>query len=110
MLKIDVKITNNRILELKNKLHNAAKNLSKDAADETVRIAKILVPVDEGTLRDSIEAKEDEDGSWSASPNTDYDVFVEYGTINTPAQPYLTPAAEQAKKKFIGDSKKVFNL
>jgi hypothetical protein len=41
--------------------------------------ARFYVPVDMGTLKDSIETKKIT-GGYSVGPNTEYDVYVEFGT------------------------------
>jgi HK97 gp10 family phage protein len=78
--------------------------------------AKLLAPVDQGQLRNSISAsnlrqtellntqpgeqaeKLDTNGLKGdqvyAGSNSDHAIFQEYGTRNQPAQPYLRPAAE----------------
>lgn len=78
--------------------------------------AKLLAPVDEGQLRNSIsvitlkETRLLNDGNGKASAslntdglkrgeayvgsNTDHTIFMEYGTVKTPAQPFLRPSAE----------------
>lgn len=95
--------------------------------------AKLLAPVDHGQLRNSIsvstlnETKLLNDGRFSpkTSPmeyaeeldtqglkaneayvgsNTDHTIFMEYGTIKTPAQPFLRPSAELiVDRKSAGD-------
>lgn len=62
-------------------------------------LARQLVPVDTGALQASIRV---EDGATPTSRTivagggaVDYAAFVEYGTANSPAQPYMTPAKEQ---------------
>jgi HK97 gp10 family phage protein len=95
--------------------------------------AKLLAPVDHGQLRNSIsvstlnETKLLNDGGFSpkTSPmeyaeeldtqglkaneayvgsNTDHTIFMEYGTVKTPAQPFLRPSAELiVDRKSAGD-------
>lgn len=77
---------------------------------------KLLAPVKEGQLRNSISAsnlketkllntmsgeqaeeldtKGLKDGEAYVGSNTDHTIFMEYGTIKTPAQPFLRPSAE----------------
>ena len=59
--------------------------------------AKAIVPVDTGFLRDSIEIAV-EGGTTTANAEIGatarYGGFVEYGTSNTPAQPYMRPALD----------------
>ena len=54
--------------------------------------AKRLCPVDTGRLRNSISHAVHGNAAYIGT-NVDYAVYVEMGTRNTPAQPYLKPAA-----------------
>ena len=54
--------------------------------------AKRLCPVDTGRLRNSITHAVDDSAAYIGT-NVDYAVYVEMGTVRTPAQPYLKPAA-----------------
>lgn len=67
----------------------AADVAAEDLAMEIATLAKQLAPVDTGTLRDSITAEPG--GVFVYAP---YAMFVEYGTVDTPAQPYLRPAVD----------------
>ena len=94
-----------------------AKNLT--ALETGVRIAsqaKLLCPVDQGQLRNSLSASNqqetkllnDRDGESApeidttglaegevyVGSNSDHAIFQEYGTIKMVAQPYLRPSAE----------------
>lgn len=65
-----------------------------------VRIAKRMAPVDTGRLRSSIaEELRREDGELVEIVGTDveYAPYVEFGTRRMRAQPFLRPAAQQAK-------------
>ena len=53
--------------------------------------AKRLCPVDTGRLRNSVSHATDDKAAYIGT-NVDYAVYVEMGTVNTPAQPYLKPA------------------
>jgi HK97 gp10 family phage protein len=59
-----------------------------------VEEAKSIVPVRTGLLRDSIEGKSDDEALMiTFTADTDYAVFVEYGTSHMPARPFLVPTA-----------------
>ena len=74
----------------------------KRGADPVVDEAKRLAPYRTGELRDSI-AYDLEDGNDTLSEGTVgpkgadvfYGGFVEFGTKNAPAKPYLRPAADK---------------
>ena len=61
--------------------------------------AKRLCPVDTGRLRNSITHTTDDEAAYIGT-NVDYAVYVEMGTVNTPAQPYLKPAAADHMEKY----------
>lgn len=61
--------------------------------------AKRLCPVDTGRLRNSITHITDDEAAYIGT-NVDYAVYVEMGTVNTPAQPYLKPAATDHMEKY----------
>lgn len=55
------------------------------------RYAKLACPVDTGRLRNSITHTHDKNTSYVGT-NVEYAPYVEMGTTNTKAQPYLKPA------------------
>lgn len=59
--------------------------LASDVADG----AKAMVPVDTGQLQDSIQSNAE-----SVTVSAPYAAYVEYGTSNMPAEPFLRPAAD----------------
>lgn len=61
--------------------------------------AKRLCPVDTGRLRNSITHTTDDEAAYIGT-NVEYAVYVEMGTVNTPAQPYLKPAAADHMEKY----------
>lgn len=69
----------------------AIKEASSLIARDVELKAKSLAPVETGRLRDSIQASED-----GVSTDVDYAVFVEYGTADQAAQPFMRPAGDTA--------------
>ncbi len=63
--------------------------------------AKANAPVDTGNLRGSIQAEMTGDLSAQINVGAEYGPYVEFGTRHQNAQPYLVPAAEAEKPKFI---------
>lgn len=55
------------------------------------RNAKLACPVDTGRLRNSITHTHDKNTAYVGT-NVEYAPYVEMGTVNTKAQPYLKPA------------------
>lgn len=64
--------------------------------------ARRLAPRRTGALVDSIVARA-RGNATEVSAGVDYAAFVEYGTSDTPAQPFLRPALEQAARSFGRD-------
>lgn len=69
----------------------ATVSVKEQLAQEIAATARSLVPVETGTLRDSITAE-----PGRVYTDVDYAPFVEYGTSVDPAQPFLRPAADEA--------------
>lgn len=106
-LKVSVKIKQNRLPGISKRVNNLATDTARESAELTATLAKQMVPVDSGDLKESIRVEQDGDG-YVAAPHTDYDIFVEYGTSDTPAQPYMTPAAERGGNMFLNNSREVW--
>ena len=72
-------------------------NAIRDSALLVERDAKLNCPVDTGNLRASIQTEINEtDTEYVAEvgTNVEYAAFVEFGTKNMEAKPYLVPALE----------------
>jgi HK97 gp10 family phage protein len=59
-----------------------------------------LCPVDTGRLRNSIKVRV-EGNRIILSSDTEYDEYVEFGTIKMRAQPFIRPAVQNGVEKFI---------
>lgn len=68
-------------------------------AQHIADLAQQLAPVDTGALRDSIRVEPGDSPTSrkviAGGGAVTYAAHVEYGTASSPAQPYMTPAAEQ---------------
>lgn len=72
------------------------------AANSVVTIAQELAPVRTGELKSKIRQTEfasDDNLSVAVESGAEHSLFVEYGTVNMDAQPFLTPAFESAKRQ-----------
>lgn len=72
----------------------------RNAAEQIAADAKGRVPVDSGALRNAIHVDRHGDGDYSvvAGDSTAfYGHIVEHGGVNTPARPFLIPAAEATR-------------
>lgn len=90
-------------MDMKFKMENDFSTLIEEAAFSQIetalekvglvaeRYAKLACPVDTGRLRNSISHAHDKNTSYVGT-NVEYAPYVEMGTTNTKAQPYLKPA------------------
>jgi HK97 gp10 family phage protein len=67
---------------------------------DIVDIAKQLVPVDTGALKQSIGAVPIDSTTVRIGSDVEYAPFVEFGSATSPAQAYLIPALAQAEGIF----------
>ena len=86
-------------------LREEAARIVRETAEGVVQQAQALAPVDTGALRDSIrvaagELTDGESIDSMVEVDVPYALFVEYGTVRHPAQPFLTPAIEGARTEF----------
>jgi len=63
--------------------------------------AKLLVPVDTGTLKGSIMVDEVTPVQAIIAPHTDYAEHVEFGTSRMEAQPYMRPALDEHENEIV---------
>mgnify|MGYP006384560137 CR=1 FL=1 len=97
--RIDIRF--NKLPNMDRRLHAAVKNIVSTTALQCEGLAKVKCPVDTGALRNSIQAQPESELAWTVAPGQEYAWFVEAGTVNQPAQPYLTPAAEAVRGQFF---------
>jgi HK97 gp10 family phage protein len=65
----------------------------KEVAEAVADYARSIVPVDTGELHDSIEVVEVE-GGWAVQVGTDHWLFIEFGTSEIAAEPFMRPSIE----------------
>ncbi len=70
--------------------------------------AQGLAPVDTGALRASLEAEEVEALSWIVHDGVEYGIYQELGTSKMAAHPFLVPAIEKWRAKFMDAFKELF--
>jgi HK97 gp10 family phage protein len=99
---ISLVVNFNNIPQLSNRAQMAAEQVVAETAQNIEAHARTIVPVDTGRLRASIATTRDAPLQASIGPRgVEYCVYVEYGTYKSRAQPYMRPAAEQARAPFI---------
>lgn len=69
--------------------------------------ARSAAPVDTGALQNSIQGRMTGQLDGEVTTGLEYSMYVEYGTYKMAAQPYLVPAAEQARGPFIAAMKQI---
>jgi len=91
-------------------LEKLIKGLKEDMGAEieagTNRLAESArgrVPVNSGTLKDSIEVREETGMDFVILAAAPHARFVEFGTLSRPAQPFLVPAAEEIFPMVVGN-------
>ena len=99
-IKVRTTIHDNRIPGIIARFPGAVSAVVKKTAFEIENEAKAMVPVDTGELQRSIRA-EIEEFSATIAPHTEYDAYVEFGTIHMGAQPYMRPAADKVEPQFV---------
>jgi HK97 gp10 family phage protein len=89
-----------KLVDLSEKTEQKMKEAVGEAGLNIQRNAKLVCPVDTGTMRNSIMV--DFQGL-TATVHTyiPYAPYVEFGTFRMRAQPYLTPAAKQEEPRFL---------
>jgi HK97 gp10 family phage protein len=97
----DIVIKYDHFDELARKAKGAVRDIVRKAAFDVEANAKNVVPVDTGNLKNSIDVEMESDTTAVIGPHTEYAAYVEFGTMNMPAQPYMTPAAEAVKPAYM---------
>lgn len=103
----------NRFPQVRAQINAAAARGVSRAADFMVDLARQLVPVDTGALRQSIRREPRQPDLTvivkAGGGGVGYAKYVEYGTSRSPAQPYMTPAARaiDVRKEVAAELRKV---
>lgn len=77
------------------------------AALQCEALAKFLAPADTGFLRSSIQAGPESALIWIVKIGAEYAIFIEFGTVNMSARPFIVPAVEHVRPRFIGQMQNV---
>ena len=117
MFALGVKITKqNRIPELRRSLRPRAEKILNDAATQIASLAFQLCPKDTWALAESIaiETYSGHRPGFGVAKRVVvgmfYAPFVEFGTSNSPAQPFLMPAFEAVKPNTIAAFERLARL
>ena len=100
MIGIKAKITKNRFPQIKRAIRKQVVNVVNETAEEVLDIAKQLAPYKTGELRNSGHLEFD---SRNELQKVVFDAphapFIEFGTSNMEAQPFLRPAIASVKSR-----------
>lgn len=106
---LTVRVTRNDFAKIAHGLEPKLATIVTATTLEIAAHAKEIVPVKTHNLQRSIHTEHPERLRGLAGTDVEYARFVEYGTVNMAAQPYLTPAVEAARAKFVGRVRRVFD-
>ena len=113
---LDAKTTRRQrtsIRDLIKQVRRGAAQLNKACAETQLEEAERLVPVKSGALKNTLRVEVDERTGTAhmiaGDDEVTYAAPVEWGSAlrNTPAQPFMTPAAEKAKRDRAGIARKM---
>lgn len=98
----------NHLPQMREQVRQRAVEAVRNASYSVETHAKDAVPVDTGTLKNSIATEFEPSGLVGLiSPHTEYAIYVEYGTRRMRAQPYMRPAAERVRPAFEAAMRKI---
>lgn len=96
----DVTLDTSGLDRLEGRMRQAAGMAVRKAALDIEGHAKASAPVDTGNLRASVAARQVVPFLWEVAVGAEYGLYVEMGTLRTPAKPFLIPAAEAVAPAF----------
>lgn len=109
-IKVKIKGTDEVIRNLDNFNNHIEKEVEKEIINTATKVqagAKQRCPVDTGSLRNSISIKKLDDMEVEVGAYMPYAAYVEFGTYKMKAQPYLFPAFEEERPKFLRRLEKI---
>lgn len=87
----------NHLGAVQRSIPGATADIVEQIVIEIAGLAAATAPIDTGALAESYTWEVSANGEEGvAGSNMEYAPYVEYGTVRTPAQPHLVPAAERA--------------
>ena len=101
-MSVVIKQTGFNIMGLSRRVRGNIADVLNSGAESCVSLAKELAPVDTGFMKENIAQTEEATPDHlkvTMESSADYSAFVEYGTVNMEAQPFMTPAFESARKQ-----------
>lgn len=105
--KSSVRVVFNGLPALRGRVRENAGRIVQATALSVETDAKSRAPVDTGTLRRSIHTVMVTPVSATVGTDLNYAIFQEYGSQGRAPRPYLTPAAEAARPRFVAAMRKL---
>ena len=102
---VHVRVTVNRFAEMRYRCQKAVNEALEVVAEEIAEHARRRAPVLSGELRDSIHVTL-RGRSLAVVAGAPYAAHVEFGTIDTPTQPFMRPAVTKGRKMLVSEVKK----
>ena len=104
---ISITLTKNLLPAIAAKVPGAVRQLVLRAVLDVEGQAKSRAAVDTGAMRNSISGQMTGDTSGEVGVGQEYAIYVEYGTVNAPAQPFMHPAADAVRPSFLAAAAKL---
>jgi HK97 gp10 family phage protein len=101
-MSVVIKKTGFNMMALSRRVRGNIAEALNEGAESCVSLAQQLAPVDTGFMKENVaqtEAATPDHLRVTMESQADYSVFVEYGTVNMEAQPFMTPAFQSARRQ-----------
>jgi HK97 gp10 family phage protein len=106
---VRVSVEYDRLDESRREVRRELDRALSRGAEATQRTSQSIVPVLTGKLRSSISTSKVGDLAYDVYTDVEYAPYVESGTRNMAAQPYMRPAYERNRLKVIEDCSDVLD-
>jgi|SRR5688572_20401412 len=97
----------NNLTRISSQIERELSKLVKKTAFRIEAKAKELAPVDTGLLRNSVTTTVESATKATVGTSIEYAAHQEFGTRHQKGKPFLTPAADEAKKDFERDVREI---
>lgn len=91
----------NNFLRIRDELERGGGEIVRKAALDIEANAKSFAPVDTGTLKASISATHTGPLTSIVGTPVEYAIHQEYGTVHQSGQPFMRPAVERVRPRYI---------
>lgn len=107
-MKIVAKLDTSALDRLTAELERRADRIIASTAFDIEVEAKKRSPLDTGALRSSIMAEAKARLLWWVHDGVEYGIYQEYGTYKIAAHPFMFPAVEKSRAKFVAKFAELF--